>query len=144
MDIRSKLSIKVHDAVIVGLEYREKSELSLDLALAGDYRTRLVMQRPRTVGIAGFVARSIVLDVEAFELDSECPPVEHPVWGVLFTAGLWPHNDTERLQLVAAQCRLGGLLVYVECSYGGDLAAICSDVSGATTSASSEGARAPT
>lgn len=128
------LGVWVHDTVVVGLAYREESEVVLDLAMRGEYRTRLVVHRPRAVGLAGFVNGSIVLDVESYDLGGELPDPESPIWSVLNP--WWPVDALSRSQLIerfiASERLRGGVLVSVECSYGGDLAFIGDSLTGHT------------
>ena len=129
------LGVWVHDTVVVGLAYREASEVVLELEMRGEYRTRLVVHRPRVVGLAGFVNGSIVLDVESYDLQGELPGPQSPIWSALWP-GWWPEDAPSRSraieEFIASQRLRAGVLVSVECSYGGDLAFIGDSLTGHT------------
>lgn len=129
-DVAGRVSgFPMHDSTIVGLEYADGERLVITLRDHHGGTTLVELHDVGEMNLEGLCNGAIVSDLWAWKV------MESPGWTSQTPVGGWNAlyrsrygDDAKRMAVRAADERPDALLVVLQCSYGGSLAAICSQI----------------
>jgi len=120
----------LHDGRVVGFSFRDDEAFSFDVRRVDSSTVTVTFLRVTRFGARGFRNGAIILDVTAWpshSVPSEQAAHAEGAWAVLFG------NDIALASLPSAikpilDAGEASFLALIECSYGGTLALLCSDI----------------
>jgi hypothetical protein len=123
------LGPRFHDGRLTGLQFSDGHALNLQIRNSSGEAVKIELLDITDINIAQLCNGAIISDVYLWKVDSvpEAWSVPDSAWNMLFAERYGSAGAKEKASKIARD-KPESMLVQVECSYGGAIAAICSNV----------------
>jgi hypothetical protein len=118
----------IHDATVVGFTYALDARFTLILSACDGSNSNLSFDKVEEIGFSNFTKGAIVSDIFCWPLKAlDVTPAIREAYSILASENYVENDCVRDIDRLATKYS-DSLLVYISCSYGGDVALVCKEV----------------